>query len=52
MLAHEIVRNYHKNKGQAKCTLKIDLKKAYDSVAWDFVEELMLGLEFPIPFFY
>jgi hypothetical protein len=30
LLAQEIVRNYHKDKGKPRCTLKIDLMKAYD----------------------
>ena len=32
LLVEEIVRNYHKDKGVPRCTLKIDLMKAYDSV--------------------
>jgi hypothetical protein len=37
LLAREIVRGYHKEKGNPRCTLKIDLMKAYDSVNWDFM---------------
>ena len=32
LLAQELVRNYHKKKGNPRCTLKIDLMKTYDSV--------------------
>lgn len=37
LLAQEIVRNYHKNKGTPRCTLKIGRMKAYDSVNWEFI---------------
>jgi hypothetical protein len=37
LLAQEIVSDYHKNNGKPRCTLKIDLMKAYDSVSWDFI---------------
>ncbi|XP_050217445.1 uncharacterized protein LOC126668286 [Mercurialis annua] len=47
MLAHEIVRNYHSNKGLSRCLLNIYLKKTYDSVSWDFHEEILLNLNFP-----
>jgi hypothetical protein len=31
------VSDYHKSKGKARCALKIDLMKAYDSVSWKFI---------------
>lgn len=30
--------------------IKIDLKRAYDSVSWDFVEEILAVLQFPWKF--
>jgi hypothetical protein len=30
LLAQEVVSDYHKEKGKARCTLKVDLIKAYD----------------------
>ena len=32
LLAHELLRNYHRHATKANCALKIDLKKAYDSI--------------------
>lgn len=32
LLAHEVVRDYHKSSGKPRCTLKIDLKNAFDSI--------------------
>jgi hypothetical protein len=36
-LAQELVRDYHKEKGKPRCTLKVDIMKAYDSISWDFI---------------
>jgi hypothetical protein len=36
LLAQEVMKNYHKGGGKARCTMKVDLMKAYDSVNWDF----------------
>ncbi|XP_055962303.1 uncharacterized protein LOC130015686 [Mercurialis annua] len=45
LLAHELVRNYHRQNGRS-CAMKVDLQKAYDTVEWDFIEEVLLGLRF------
>lgn len=45
MLAHELLRGYHKNNLNS-CALKIDLHKAYDSISWDFLEEVLLAFRF------
>ncbi|GKD85571.1 RNA-directed DNA polymerase, eukaryota, reverse transcriptase zinc-binding domain protein, partial [Tanacetum coccineum] len=37
LLSQELMRNYHRNRGPAKCAFKIDIEKAYDSVEWEFL---------------
>ncbi|MBY3556055.1 reverse transcriptase family protein, partial [Modestobacter lapidis] len=37
LIAQELFRNYHTNIGSPRCALKIDLRKAFDSVTWDFL---------------
>ncbi|XP_026459785.1 uncharacterized protein LOC113360492 [Papaver somniferum] len=37
LLAHKIVRNYHKSGGSPRCALKIDLQKAYDTFSWEAI---------------
>lgn len=37
LLAQALVSEYHMDMGVPRCTLKIDLMKAYDSVDWEFI---------------
>ncbi|XP_062103970.1 uncharacterized protein LOC133815103 [Humulus lupulus] len=55
-IAHNIVifQDLIKNYGQAvtspRCAIKIDLSKAYDTVDWQFLEDLLNALCFPMKF--
>lgn len=42
LMAYELVKNYHLTANVKARALKIDLRKAYDSVHWDFVEEFLM----------
>lgn len=46
----EIVKNYHKAEGRPRCAIKMDLMKAYDSVDWAFLFDIMAIMEFPKQF--
>ena len=35
LLTQELMKNYHLDYGLPRCALKIDLKKAYDSINWE-----------------
>nr|TKS17240.1 hypothetical protein D5086_0000020710 [Populus alba] len=37
LLTQELMHNYHQNKGPPRCALKIDLKKAFDTVRWEYI---------------
>jgi hypothetical protein len=50
LLAQEMVRNYHRKDGQPRCTMKIDLMKAYDSVNWNFLIHCLSCFGFPPKF--
>ena len=47
ILAHELVKAYTRKNVSPMSMLKIDLQKAYDSVEWPFLEQVMEGLGFP-----
>nr|GEX71961.1 hypothetical protein [Tanacetum cinerariifolium] len=42
LLTHELMRNYHRNRGPSKVAFKIDIHKAYDSVEWEFMEQCLV----------
>ena len=47
LLAHELVRNFHRDKGTPKFCAKLDIRKVYDSVPWDAVLNTLESLKFP-----
>ncbi|XP_049378188.1 uncharacterized protein LOC125842962 [Solanum stenotomum] len=50
LICQDLMRLYNRKNATKSCLLKIDLRKAYDSVEWDFVEEMLYGLQFPYKF--
>lgn len=46
-LAQELFRNYHRLSGPARCALKIDIRKAFDTVDRGFLLDLLSLLQFP-----
>lgn len=45
-LAQELIRKYERKRISPRCMLKIDLQKAYDTISWNFLREVLLGLNF------
>ncbi|XP_071714268.1 uncharacterized protein [Rutidosis leptorrhynchoides] len=42
----ELMRNYHLDRGTSRCAFKVDIQKAYDTVNWDFLEEILICFGF------
>lgn len=47
LLAQELLRNYHRNSGIPRCTLKADIWKAYDTFNWNFLFWALEKFGFP-----
>lgn len=50
LVCEDLIRLYNRKGVSPRCMMKIDLKKAYDTVCWNFVEKLLFGLGFPAKF--
>ena len=46
-LAQELLRNYHRADSIVRCVVKVDLLKAFDTVKWSFLLDLLFQLGFP-----
>lgn len=46
LICHDILRHYNRQT-TPRCLMKIDLRKAYDMVSWEFVEEALQSYGFP-----
>lgn len=49
-LCQELLSKYGRKGVSPRCTLKIDIQKAYDMLCWDFLQAVMEGLRFPAQF--
>ncbi|GJV93567.1 protein LAZ1 [Tanacetum coccineum] len=47
LLTHELMNNYHRDRGPPRCAFKVDIQKAYDTVDWRFLENILTYFGFP-----
>lgn len=50
LICQDLVRLYNRKNTGFSCLIKIDLRKAYDSVEWEFVKEMLHAMNFPSRF--
>ncbi|GJX03846.1 protein LAZ1 [Tanacetum coccineum] len=41
LITQELMHNYHCDRGPPRCTFKVDIQKAYDTVDWCFLERIL-----------
>ncbi|GJU82334.1 hypothetical protein Tco_1284699 [Tanacetum coccineum] len=46
LLTQELMHNYHLDRGSPRCAFKVDIQKAYDTVDWVFLKEVLHGFGF------
>ncbi|VFQ59176.1 unnamed protein product [Cuscuta campestris] len=47
LLCHEIAKGYKRKGASPRCLMKIDLRKAYDSISWKAIKGIMEAMKFP-----
>ncbi|XP_074296937.1 uncharacterized protein LOC141627603 [Silene latifolia] len=50
MVCQDLVRLYNRQACSARCMFKMNLMKAYDSVTWEFLAEILDAFNFPASF--
>lgn len=50
ILGHELVKGYGRKDISPRCMMKIDLQKAYDSVEWQYLEDVLSGIQILMKF--
>ena len=50
LLASELVKSYHKPTVSARCTVKIDISKAFAPVQWPFLLSVLEAMSLPEKF--
>uniref|UniRef100_M1ACM3 RNA-directed DNA polymerase (Reverse transcriptase) n=1 Tax=Solanum tuberosum TaxID=4113 RepID=M1ACM3_SOLTU len=50
ILSHELIKGYGRKGISPRCMFKIDMQKAYDSLEWNFLDEVLIGMQMPEKF--
>lgn len=49
-LSHELFKSYARKGVSPRCVMKIDLSKAYDTLEWSFLKQILIDMGFPCKF--
>lgn len=47
LVATDLIKGYTRKGISPRCTIKVDIKKAYDSIGWFFLKGMLLEVGFP-----
>lgn len=47
LLAQEIIKDYSRKGGRSRCTIKLNIKKKFDFVSWNFILNILQHMRFP-----
>ena len=50
LLCQDLVKHYSRKGCYPSCLIKVDIRKAYDTLDWLFVRDMMVALNFPSHF--
>ncbi|KAK7275607.1 hypothetical protein RIF29_16726 [Crotalaria pallida] len=50
LICQELMRFYGRKNSSPRCFMKVDIKKAYDMISWDFIHSMLQALKFPAKF--
>lgn len=50
LMAHELVKGYHRDKISPRCAIKADIMKAFESESWSFLLNLLKAIDSPVQF--
>ena len=47
LITQDLMINYHRDNGPPRCALKIDIKKAYDTIGWSCIIDILFSMGTP-----
>ncbi|XP_074283452.1 uncharacterized protein LOC141607999 [Silene latifolia] len=50
MMTQNLIKNYNQSTTTPRCLIKVDIRKAFDSIQWVFISNMLTGLHFPATF--
>lgn len=47
VLSHELIKGYGRKRVSPRIMIKVDMQKTYDSLEWNFLEQILSSMNFP-----